>query len=99
MKGYRFYEYTAIDCHAVPRRVTFSDELSIAATKVFAWYVLSSSPLPVRCVQTDNDPIFTPWCTVGLKTPLDRPGKLYPFILKRQRFAALHSLNPRGRRG
>jgi transposase InsO family protein len=92
--GHRLYQYTAIDCCTRLRLVTFSDELSLAAAKVFAQYVLSTLPFPVRLVQTDNDSIFTHWYTAGPKTPLDRPVKAHPFTVMCAQFGAGHRLNP-----
>lgn len=94
VEGHRLYQYTAIDCHTRLRLVTFSDELSIAASKAFAQFVLSTFPFPVRWVQTDNDAIFTHWYTAGPKTPLDRPVKPHPFTLMCQQFGAQHRLIP-----
>jgi transposase InsO family protein len=94
VEGRRLYQYTAIDCCTRLRLVAFSDELSIAAAKVFAQFVLSTFPFPVRCVQTDNDSIFTHWYTAGPKTPLDRPVRAHPFTLMCERFGATHRLIP-----
>jgi transposase InsO family protein len=94
VEGHRLYQYTAIDCCTRLRLVQFSDELSLAAAKAFAQYVLSTFPVPVRCVQTDNDAIFTHWYTAGPKTPLDRPVKAHPFTLMCAQFGAQHRLIP-----
>jgi len=94
VEGHRLYPYTAIDCCTRVRLVSFSDELSIAAAKAFAQYVLSTFPFRVRCVQTDNDSIFTHWYTAGPKTPLDRPVKAHPFTEMCARFGATHRLIP-----
>lgn len=94
VEGHRLYQYTAIDCCTRLRLVTFSDELSIAASKVFAQYVLATFPFPVRMVQTDNDSIFTHWYTAGPKTPLDRPVKAHPFTRMCAQFGARHRLIP-----
>lgn len=94
VEGHQLYQYTAIDCCTRLRLVTFSDELSIAAAKVFAQFVLSTFPFPVRMVQTDNDSIFTHWYTAGPKTPLDRPVRAHPFTLMCERFGAGHRLIP-----
>jgi transposase InsO family protein len=94
VEGHRLYQFTAIDCCTRVRLVSFSDELSIAAGKVFAQYVLSTFPFPVRMVQTDNDAIFTHWYTAGPKTPLDRPVKAHPFTLMCAQFGARHRLIP-----
>ncbi len=94
VEGHRLYQYTAIDCCTRLRVVTFSDELSIAASKAFAQFVLSTFPFPVRMVQTDNDSIFTHWYTAGPKTPLDRPVKAHPFTVMCAQFGAGHRLIP-----
>lgn len=94
VEGHQLYQYTAIDCCTRLRLVTFSDELSLAAAKVFVQFVLSTFPFPVRCVQTDNDSIFTHWYTAGPKTPLDRPVRTHPFTLMCERFGATHRLIP-----
>jgi transposase InsO family protein len=94
VEGHRLYQYTAIDCCTRLRLVTFSDELSLAAAKVFAQAVLSTFPVPVRLVQTDNDAIFTHWYTAGPKTPLDRPVKAHPFTVMCPQFGAGHRLIP-----
>lgn len=94
VEGHQLYQYTAIDCCTRLRVVTFSDEVSLAAAKAFAQYVLRTFPFPVRCVQTDNDPIFTHWYTAGPKTPLDRPVKAHPFSVMCARFGATHRLIP-----
>ena len=94
VEGHQLYQYTAIDCCTRLRLVTFSDELSLAAAKVFAQFVLSTFPFPGRCVQTDNDSIFTHWYTAGPKTPLDRPVRTHPFTLMCERFGATHRLIP-----
>lgn len=94
VEGHRLYQYTAIDCCTRLRLVTFSDELSIAASKAFAQFVLSTFPFPVRRVQTDNDSIFTHWYTAGPKTPLDRPVKAHPFTEMCAQFGATHRLIP-----
>jgi len=94
VEGHRLYQYTAIDCCTRLRVVSFSDELSIAAAKAFAQFVLSTFPFPVQMVQTDNDSIFTHWYTAGPKTPLDRPVKAHPFTRMCQQFGAQHRLIP-----
>jgi transposase InsO family protein len=94
VEGHRLYQFTAIDCCTRLRLVTFSDELSIAASKAFAQFVLSTFPFPVRLVQTDNDSIFTHWYTAGPKTPLDRPVKAHPFTVMCAQFGAGHRLIP-----
>ncbi len=94
VEGHRLYQYTAIDCCTRLRVVQFSDELSIAAGKAFAQYMLSTFPFPVRMVQTDNDSIFTHWYTAGPKTPLDRPVRAHPFTALCAQFGAQHRLIP-----
>jgi len=94
VEGHRLYQYTAIDCCTRLRLVQCSDELSLAAAKAFAQYVLSPFPFPVRWVQTDNDSIFTHWHTAGPKNPLDRPVKAHPFTLMCAQFGAQHRLIP-----
>ena len=94
VEGRQLYQYTAIDCCTRLRLVTLHEDLSLAAAKAFVQYVLSTLPFPVRCVQTDNDAIFTHWYTAGPKTPLDRPVKGHPFTLMCQQFGALHRLIP-----
>ena len=94
VEGHQLYQYTAIDCCTRLRVVTFSDEVSLAAAKAFAQYVLSTFPFPVRCVQTDNDSIFTHWYTAGPKTPLDRPVRIHPFTQMCAQFGATHRLIP-----
>jgi transposase InsO family protein len=94
VEGHRLYQYTAINCCTRLRLVQFSDELSTAASKAFAQYVLSTFPFPVRMVQTDNDSTFTHWYTAGPKTPLDRPVKAHPFTVMCAHFGARHRLIP-----
>jgi transposase InsO family protein len=94
VEGHRLYQYTAIDCCTRVRLVSFRDELSIAAAKAFAQSVLSTFPFRVRCIQTDNDAIFTHWYTAGPKTPLDRPVKRHPFTAMCAQFGARHRLIP-----
>src|SRR5512138_1956569 len=94
VEGRRLFQYTAIDCCTRLRLVQLHEDLSLAAAKVFAQYVLSTFPFRVRCVQTDNDAIFTHWYTAGPKTPLDRPVKPHPFTEMCARFGATHRLIP-----
>ncbi len=94
VEGRQLYQYTAIDCCTRLRVVQLHEDLSLAAAKAFAQYVLSTFPFPVRCVQTDNDSIFTHWYTAGPKTPLDRPVKPHPFTAMCAQFGALHRLIP-----
>lgn len=94
VEGRRLFPYTAIDCCTRLRLVQLHEDLSLAAAKVFAQYILSTFPFPVRCVQTDNDSIFTHWYTAGPKTPLDRPVKAHPFTEMCAHFGATHRLIP-----
>ncbi len=94
VEGHRLSQYTAIDCGTRLRLVAFSDALSIAASKAFAPFVLSTFPFPVRLVQTENDSIFTHWDTAGPKPPLDRPVKAHPFTPMCAQFGAGHRLIP-----
>lgn len=94
VEGRQLYQYTAIDCCTRLRLVQLHEDLSLAAAKAFAQFVLSTFPFPVRCVQTDNDSIFTHWYTAGPKTPLDRPVKAHPFTLMVEHFGATHRLIP-----
>ncbi len=94
VEGRQLYQYTAIDCCTRLRVVQLHEDLSLAAAKAFAQYVLSTFPFPVRCVQTDNDSIFTHWYTAGPKTPLDRPVKIHAFTAMCAQFGAAHRLIP-----
>ncbi len=94
VEGRQLYQYTAIDCCSRLRLVQLSEDLSLATAKAFAQYVLSTFPFSVRCVQTDNDSIFTHWYTAGPKTPLDRPVKPHPFTEMCRSFGAHHRLIP-----
>lgn len=94
VEGHQLYPYTAIDCCTRLRLVAFRDELSLAAAKAFAQFVLSTFPFPVRCVQTDHDSSFTHWYTAGPKTPLDRPVQRHAFTEMCARFGATHRLIP-----
>jgi transposase InsO family protein len=94
VEGRQLYQYTAIDCCTRLRLVTLHEDLSLAAAKAFAQYVLSTFPFPVRMVQTDNDAIFTHWYTAGPKTPLDRPVKAHPFTVMCAQFRTQHRLIP-----
>jgi transposase InsO family protein len=94
VEGRQLYQYTAIDCCTRLRVVQLSEDLTLATAKAFAQYVLSTFPFPVRCVQTDNDSIFTHWYTAGPKTPLDRPVKPHAFTEVCRSFGAAHRLIP-----
>lgn len=94
VEGRQLYQYTAIDCCTRLRLVQLHEDLSLAAAKAFAQFVLSTFPFPVRWVQTDNDSIFTHWYTAGPKTPLDRPVKPHPFTRMVEHFGARHRLIP-----
>lgn len=94
IEGRQLYQYTAIDCCTRLRVVQLHEDVSLAAAKAFAQYVLATFPFPVTCVQTDNDSIFTHWYTAGPKTPLDRPVKAHPFTEMCRSFGASHRLIP-----
>jgi transposase InsO family protein len=94
VEGRQLYQYTAIDGCTRLRVVQLHEDLSLAAAKAFAQFVLSTFPFPVRCVQTDNDAIFTHWYTAGPKTPLDRPVKPHPLTRMCAHFGATHRLIP-----
>ena len=94
VEGRQLYQFTAIDCCTRLRLVSLAEEMTIATAKAFAQFVLSTFPFPVRCVQTDNDSIFTHWYTAGPKTPLDRPVRAHPFTLMVEHFGARHRLIP-----
>ena len=94
VEGRQLYQFTAIDCCTRLRLVLLAEEMTISTAKAFAQYVLSTFPFPVRCVQTDNDSIFTHWYTAGPKTPLDRPVKAHPFTRMVASFGAQHRLIP-----
>jgi transposase InsO family protein len=94
VEGRQLYQFTAIDCCTRLRLVSLAEEMTVSTAKAFAQYVLSTLPFPVRCVQTDNDSIFTHWYTAGPKTPLDRPVKAHPFTLMVESFGAQHRLIP-----
>lgn len=94
VEGRQLFQFTAIDCRTRLRLVSLAEEMTLSTAKAFAQYVLSAFPFPVRCVQTDNDSIFTHWYTAGPKTPLDRPVKAHPFTLMVESFGATHRLIP-----
>lgn len=94
VEGRQLYQFTAIDCCTRLRLVAVAEEMTVSTAKAFAQYILSTFPFPVRCVQTDNDSIFTHWYTAGSKTPLDRPVKAHPFTLMVESFGARHRLIP-----
>ena len=78
-KGKRFYPYTAIDEFSRWRYVEAFEERSTCSSMIIPMHLVQAFPMPMECVQTDNDTEFTKRFT---KARLDEDLTLFERKLK-----------------